>query len=349
MRTLYLLILIVGVVGLFVWVYFGMIRVCPRVVRPSRGPEGITLTGLERDLFSHVKSLATDIGPRNVFNPKNYTAAYRYIRQYWETVGYEVAEENFEAEGEVCRNIIVERRGTAEPEKWIIIGAHYDTVAYSPGANDNGSAVAVLLELSRMLKRSSFPRTIRFVAFANEEPPFFKTGKMGSVIHAQGCRQRGESIEAMICLETLGYYREKRGTQKYPFPLSAFYPDRANFLAIVGNLRSRVLVQSFARFFMEESDFPVECAAPVTVKLPLSRAGSSVLLSLPGIDWSDHQSFWIAGYPAIMLTDTALFRYPYYHSLDDTPDKLNYSSLARVTHGIYKAVARCLAHHKSVS
>jgi len=240
-----------------------------------------------------------------------------------------------------CNNLAVEVTGTSAPEKILIIGAHYDTVAYSPGANDNGSAVASLLELSRLFKGASVRKTLRFVAFVNEEPPFFKSAKMGSLVYAKGCRKRQEKIEAMICLETIGYYRKEKGTQGYPFPLSAFYPDRGDFMAIVGNLQYKELVQSFSRLFMEVSDFPVECAALFTVKLPIRRAGLPVLFSpLPGIDWSDHWAFWKAGYPAIMLTDTALFRYPYYHTAEDTPEKLDYQSMARITDGIYKTVMR---------
>ena len=149
---------------------------------------------------------------------------------------------------------------------------------------------------------------------------------MGSLVYARQCRKREENIVAMISLETIGYYRDKPNTQKYPVPLSFFYPDKGNFVAVVGNLKSKPLVQSFARSFMEASDFPIECAA--------------LFGFITGIDWSDHWSFWKAGYPAIMLTDTALFRYPYYHSVQDTPDKLNYPALSRVTYGIFKALEK---------
>jgi Zn-dependent M28 family amino/carboxypeptidase len=167
---------------------------------------------------------------------------------------------------------------------------------------------------------------VRFVAFTNEEPPFFKTGSMGSLVYAKACQKRKENIVAMVCLETIGYYRDARKTQKYPVPFSFFYPDTGNFIAVVGNLGSKPLVKSFTRRFMEESDFPIECVATFGF--------------LTGIDWSDHWSFWHCGYPAIMITDTALFRYPYYHSSEDTPDKIDYHSLARVTRGVYRALLR---------
>jgi Zn-dependent M28 family amino/carboxypeptidase len=223
-------------------------------------------------------------------------------------------------------NLAVEIPGKTRPDEIVLVGAHYDSVSLCPGANDNGSAVAALLEISRLFSETSTSRTLRFVAFANEEPPFFKTSNMGSLVYAKQCRNREENIVAMICLETIGYYRNEPKTQKYPFPLSLFYPDTGNFVAVVGNLKSKPLVKTFARSFMEQSDFPVECAAPFGF--------------ITGVDWSDHWSFWKMGYQAVMLTDTALFRYPYYHSMHDTHDKLDYESLARVTHGIYGALGR---------
>lgn len=324
------LLMILGFVVFCLWAYDAMIDIRPKVTRPPRGDEGMVLEGLEKDLKAHVRVLAADIGPRNVFNPKNLEEAFLYLCRFWEQIGYQVKVETFQAEGHTCRNAVVEIPGRSASDEIVVVGAHYDTVGYSPGANDNGSAVAGLLELSRLFKEVSPRRTLRFVAFANEEPPFFKTRNMGSLVYAKGCRRRGEKIVAMVCLETIGYYRKEKGTQKYPFPLSACYPDTGDFLAVVGNLQSKPLVQSFARHFMEESDFPIQCAALFGL--------------VPGIDWSDHWSFWEVGYPAIMLTDTALFRYPYYHTTEDTPDKLDYHSLARVTYGIYRALLRLVDH-----
>jgi Zn-dependent M28 family amino/carboxypeptidase len=273
-----------------------------------------------------VVTLADDIGPRDIYIPENLKAARDYVQGFWKRHGYEVTIQSFRVQNVACENLVAEIQGRSRPDEIVVVGAHYDTVSWSPGANDNGSAVAALLELSRLFKNESPEKTMRFVAFANEEPPFFKTSSMGSLVYAKACRGDNENIIGMVCLETMGYYREERKTQKYPVPLSFFYPDTGNFLAVVGNLRSKPLVQSFARRFMAESDFPVECAA-ITDFIPL-----------PGIDWSDHWSFWKCGYQAIMLTDTALFRYPYYHSSEDTSDKLTYRSLARVTYGIFRAL-----------
>jgi Zn-dependent M28 family amino/carboxypeptidase len=304
-----------------------MIDVRPSVQRPKiTKDDGLPIDDLVRRLQKHVVTLADDIGARDVYIPHNLKAARDYVRGGLQRNGYQVTVQSFMVQNVECENLIAEIQGRSRQDEILIVGAHYDTVSWSPGANDNGSAVAALLELSRLFKDESPERTMRFAAFVNEEPPFFKTSSMGSLVYAKDCRSRKENIIGMVCLETLGYYREERKTQRYPVPLSFFYPDIGNFLAVVGNLRSRPLVQSFARRFMQESDFPVECAA-ITDLIPLS-----------GVDWSDHWSFWKCGYPAIMLTDTALFRYPYYHSSDDTSDKLNYRGLARVTYGIFRAL-----------
>jgi Zn-dependent M28 family amino/carboxypeptidase len=186
--------------------------------------------------------------------------------------------------------------------------------------------VAALLEISRLFHGRLPARTLRFVAFTHEEPVFFKTEDMGSRVYARRIHELGENIVGMICLETIGYFNQTKGSQHYPFPLSLFYPDRGNFLAVIGNLRSRRLVRSFAGHFMGASDFPIECAA-----LPAF---------VTGVDWSDHSSFWRYGYPAIMLTDTALYRYPWYHSTEDTADKVDYDALTRITHGIFLAVEK---------
>ena len=319
--------LLVLLLAFGIWAYKAMIDIRPKVNRPTLNTDARRVVNdLEGRLKVHVAVLADEIGPRDVFVPDKLDAAAAYIRGFWKKAGYEVSAQTFRVEKVACHNLAVEIPGESKPDEIVLVGAHYDTVSWSPGANDNGSAVAALLELSGLFSTKSTGTTLRFVAFANEEPPFFKTRSMGSLVYAKACRERKENIVAMVCLETIGYFRDERKTQKYPFPLGFFYPDRGNFVAVVGNLRSKPLVKSFARDFMEESDFPVECAATFGF--------------ITGIDWSDHWSFWRCGYPAIMITDTALFRYPYYHSSQDTPDKIDYHSLARVTHGVYKALNR---------
>jgi len=307
--------------------YHTMIDIRPVVQRAClKGGDQQMIDDLEKGLRVHVMMLAEEIGPRNVFVPEALDAAARYIKEFWEEWEYRVQVQEFRVNTVACRNLIAEIPGRSKPEEIIVLGAHYDTVSGSPGANDNGSGVAALLEISRLLRPERPGRTIRFVAFANEEPPLFKTSSMGSLVYSKACRKRRDVIAGMVCLETIGYYIDAEKTQGYPFPLSPFYPDRGNFVAVVGNLRSKSLVTSFSRMFMEETDFPVECGA-----LPGL---------IPGIDWSDHWSFWRCGYRAVMVTDTALYRYPFYHSAQDTADKVDFRSLARVTSGIGRVISR---------
>jgi Zn-dependent M28 family amino/carboxypeptidase len=319
--------LIVFIAVFCLWAYKAMIDIRPNVDRPKLGKYAHqVIDDIEGRVELHVRTLADEIGPRDVFVPDKLNAAADYIRTFWEKIGYQVSAQTFSVQNVECQNLAIEIPGRSKPGEIVLVGAHYDTVSWAPGANDNGSAVAALLELSRLFSTESPSRTLRFVAFANEEPPFFKTGSMGSLVYAKACQKKGENIVSMVCLETIGYYRDEPKTQKYPFPFSSFYPDVGNFIAVVGNLRSKQLVKAFARHFMEESDFPVECVATFGF--------------LTGIDWSDHWSFWHCGYPAIMITDTALFRYPYYHSSEDTSDKVDYHSLARVTYGLYRTTAK---------
>ena len=277
-------------------------------------------------LKEHVTALAGAIGERNLFIPENLHKAACYIHTFWQNLGYEVKKQAFLVEDLSCENLSIEIPGKEKPEEIILLGAHYDSVVGSPGANDNGSAVASLLEISRLLSHKPQKKTVRLVAFTNEEPPFFQKKSMGSRVYAQKCREQKEKIIAMVSLETIGYYSEVLQSQQYPPPLNFFYPDKGNFLGVVGNIQSRKLVKIFSHYFMEGVDFPVESVAAFGF--------------IPGIEWSDHSSFWKFSYPAIMVTDTALYRYPYYHSPEDTPDKIDYPSLSRVTYGIFYAAQR---------
>jgi Zn-dependent M28 family amino/carboxypeptidase len=214
--------------------------------------------------------------------------------------------------------------GHGAADEIIVVGAHYDSVAGSPGANDNASGVAALLELARLLAGTALPRSVRFVAFANEEAPFFYGDEMGSNRYAARAQVQGERIVAMLSLETLGYYTDQPGSQRYPFPFSLFYPDTGNFIGFVGNFSSRALVRRAIGAFRAATSFPSE--------------GVAAPSGMEGVHWSDHWSFWQAGYPAIMVTDTALFRYPHYHAATDTPEQLDYNGLARVTGGLAEVI-----------
>ncbi len=276
---------------------------------------------LRERLRAHVHAIASR--EHNVWFPAELDRAARYIRDALAAMGYETRDEAFEARTVVVRNLVAEARGGARADEIVVVGAHYDSVAGAPGANDNGSGVAAVLELARAARDWRPARTWRFAAFVNEEPPFFRTAAMGSSVHARGAKSRNERIVAMYSLETIGYYSDAPGSQRYPLPLGAFYPDRGDFVAFVANLASRALLHETIAAFRAAAQFPSEgVAAPAWI---------------PGVDWSDQWAFWREGYPAVMITDTAPFRYPHYHTAHDTPDKVDYDRLARVVRGLERA------------
>lgn len=278
-----------------------------------------------QSLKQHVTALAAGCGERNIGHPQGLTKAANYITEALTSMGYQVLRQEYKVKGITCTNLEAIRHGSDKPDDIIIIGAHYDSVDGSPGANDNGSGVAATLELARAFTRFQTRRTVRFVFFANEEPPFFNTDKMGSYVYAHRARQQGDKIKLAIILETIGYYTDAPGSQLYPRFLKFMYPDRGNFVAFVSNLGSRAALHQIVKLFRKNSAFPAHrIAAPAFV---------------PGIALSDHSAFWLHGYHAIMVTDTALYRYPFYHSNKDTPDKLQYFPFAQVTIGLINAIA----------
>lgn len=289
-------------------------------------------------LRGHVKHLAGTIGERNVFKPKALAAAAAYITKEWRAQGYEVTTQTYKAEGVTVGNLEVKVGNSNIHAKnplnipgILLVGAHYDTVPGTPGADDNASGVAALLELSRLFAKTKPSSEIRFVAFTNEEPPFFQTGLMGSLVYAHDARQRGDDIRLMVSLETLGFYRDTPGSQKYPPLFDWFYPDRGNFIGFVSDFGSGNLMGALSKSFRAKMKFPME-----TVQ---------TFQFVPGVGWSDHWSFWQRDYPAIMVTDTAPFRNPHYHRQTDKPDTLDYTRLTKVTSGIYHAL-RAFADRK---
>lgn len=283
-------------------------------------------TLLAERLAGHGRVLAGEIGERNLWHPQALEAAAAYVEQSFAAAGLEVVAQAYDAEGRAVRNLEVELPGTAAPDEIVVVGAHYDSVLGSPGANDNASGVAALIELARLLAERPHERTVRLVAFVNEEPPLFQSELMGSRRYARRAAERGEEIVAMLCLETIGYYDAAPGSQIYPSPLLApFYPSRGDFIAFVGNFASRSLLRRSLKAFRRHATVPSEgLVAPAWVT---------------GVDWSDHWSFWQEGYPAIMVTDTALFRYPHYHGAGDTPERVDYGQMARVVEGLKEVVA----------
>ena len=279
---------------------------------------------IRQRLAKHVWTLAGDIGERNLWRYQALESAARYVEATLLNIVYEVPSQAFEVEGKTVMNVAAEIMGKTRPEEILVIGGHYDSVLGSPGANDNASGVAAVLEIARLLAGQRLERTVRFVAFVNEEPPFFQTANMGSLVYARGAYGRGEQIVGMLSLETLGYYSDTDRSQQYPFPFGLFYPRVGNFIGFVGNLASRRLVPRSIESFRRHTAFPSE--------------GTAAPGWLTGIGWSDHWAFWRQGYTAIMVTDTALFRYGPYHTAADTPDKLDYDRTARVVTGLARVI-----------
>lgn len=315
----------VAVAGLSAWGISAMIWM-PGESRRAPLPqptehEAALVTSLTKDIHA----LATGIGERNSARYEALLAAADYIDESFEAAGYPVERQRYEIDGKAFDNLEVERKGTTRPNEIVLIGAHYDSVPGSPGANDNGSGVAAVLALARAFAAKNPARTLRFVAFVNEERPFAQTPRMGSVIYAKRSRERGEWIDAMVSLETMGYFSDRPGSQHYPSVLSWVYPSQGDFIAFVGNWTSRRLLYRAIAAFRREATVPSE--------------GGALPEGLPGVGWSDHWAFWQEGYPAIMLTDTAPFRYPAYHTPQDTSDQIDYGRLARVVAGLEVVIA----------
>ncbi|MDO8356205.1 MAG: M20/M25/M40 family metallo-hydrolase [Nitrospirota bacterium] len=280
---------------------------------------------LEQQLRSHVQQLAGQIGERNVFRHDRLVMAANYIRTTLAHDGYEVRRQSYEVGGIGCENVEAEGRGNQKPDEIIVIGAHYDSVQGSPGANDNASGVAAMLALARAFAKTRQARTLRFVAFANEEPPLFQTKYMGSRVYAKRSRERREKIVLMLSLETIGYYSDEPGSQHFLFPLNLIYPSTGNFIAFVSNVENGFLVRQLVGSFRRQAQFPSE--------------GGALWGLVPGVGWSDHWAFWKEGFPAVMVTDTALFRYPAYHLNTDRPELIQYDRMARVVSGLQAVIA----------
>lgn len=290
-------------------------------------PEEIAL---RNELKADVQKIAGEIGERNMWHHAKLNAAAEFIEGAFQEAGLQPRRDSYQIDGRECHNIETEIRGTRS--EIVLVGAHYDSVIGAPGANDNGTGVAGVLALARRFARqdrlTETPyKTLRFVAFVNEEPPFFQTPQMGSYVYASLCKRRGDKISAMISLETIGYFSDAPRSQTYPsIGLGAFYPTVGNFIGFVGNVGSRDLLRRAISIFRETKKLPAE--------------GAALPAFIPGVAWSDQWAFWQHGYPGIMITDTAPFRYPHYHSATDTPDKLDYDRFALVVSGLEKVIAK---------
>ena len=283
---------------------------------------------IQLNIRETVRYLSHDIGERSCLDTKKLDLAADYIQDKLRCYGCPIERQSFTYRGKTYSNIIAEVRGLRDKKDGIlIIGAHYDTVAGTPGADDNASGVAGLLELARLTVSNPLARTVRFAAFSLEEPPAFPTNRMGSFVYAKALQEKGVKVEGMISLEMLGYYCNDEGCQIYPFSFfKLFYPAKGDFISFVGNLSSRAFMNKIKDYFVSVSRMPVE-----------SLTGISVI---PGVDFSDHRNFWKFGYPAFMITDTAFYRNPNYHGPGDTADTLDYEKMTELVAGLYKALAK---------
>jgi hypothetical protein len=287
---------------------------------PPLSPDEVAL---REELRASVQKLAGEIGERNMWHYPQLNDAADFIENSFSRAGLRTRRDSYNMHGQACHNIEAEIPG-AHPEI-VLIGAHYDSVFGSPGANDNGTGVAATLALAQRFAGRKPEHTLRFVAFVNEEPPYFLSDEMGSFIYAGRCKARGDKISGMISLETIGYFSDAPHSQTYPSPgLGLFYPKVGNFIGFVSNVHSRALLRRVVSLFRKHAKIPSE--------------GAALPGFIPGVSWSDQWSFWRQGYPGIMVTDTAPFRYPHYHSSNDTPDKLDYDRFTLVVSGMEKVI-----------
>jgi Peptidase family M28 len=312
-----------ALVLVMVWGGIWLMRVTQMPLKSYRGPlppVSLEQSELADRLSAHVKYLSATIGDRSMPRAGSLNATIDYIRTELTQAGYGVDEHPFSVHDQEVSNVEADLPGSDPTAGSVIVGAHYDSVSRTVGANDNCTGVAAVLELARLLRTNRLRRTLRFVLFVNEEPPYFQTESMGSFVYSRQLHRDGIPVSAMISLETVGFYSDAPGSQKYPPLLNLFYPSRGDFIGFVGNEESRDLVRRSIRSFRETTSFPSE--------------GIAAPSAWPGIGWSDHWSFWQENYPAIMITDTAPFRYPYYHTSRDTFDKVDFAKTARVVDGV---------------
>jgi len=280
---------------------------------------------IEVNLRKSVLKLSDDIGSRGYTQKNALNKSIDYIASEFKSYGYDLHSQTYTVNEREYQNIWVEKKGTGSSERIVVVGAHYDTVTGTPGADDNASGVAGLLELARLLTDEPMDKSVQFVAFTLEEPPFFRSRSMGSYVYAKGLKDRSEEIEGMICLESIGYFLDNPGSQMFPLPfLRFFYPDTGNFITFVSNLNSKSFLDRAKNSFMKGTDQPVESLSALSI--------------VPGVDLSDHRSFWKFGYKALMVTDTAFYRNPNYHGPGDLAETLDYSRMAEVVLGLRMTV-----------
>ena len=292
-------------------------------------------------LEAHVKYLSKDLYPRSFDQFRNTELAVQYILEEFKAAGTEVTLQQVTVQESTYQNVIASFGPASGP--LLVIGAHYDSYGdaiegamhslgyapetHTPGADDNASGVAGLIELARLLHSNPPARSVELVAYALEEPPHFRTEYMGSVRHAQSLVEDKREIQLMVSLEMIGYFSDEFGSQHFPIPgLSLFYPERGNFIALVGRFGDFQAMRRVKSFMSGATDLPVfSINAPNFVV---------------GVDFSDHRSYWSEGYPALMITDTAFYRNINYHRAGDTVEKLDYRRMAKVVQSLFAITQR---------
>ena len=294
----------------------------------NRGPPMIDIQQTIQQLRDHVKTLTVTIGERSVGLPANLKETAAYIKSFYNAIGMSVNSQPYSYADFAVENIITEISFSPHAKYRFLVGAHYDSVAGTVGADDNASAIAVQLETARHLAalkgKEKLNLTVKFVSFTLEEPPAYNTRHMGSRMYAKQARKDNEQIDGMICLEMVGYTCYEPGCQDYPFPLMFMdYPKEGNFIGIVNNFKSRDFAKRLVEQFQKNSQLPL-------VKLTVPFNG----WVMPAIRLSDHASFWDQGFKAVMVTDSAFYRNPYYHTASDTMDKLDFEFMAELVESL---------------
>lgn len=290
----------------------------------SPPPEPQPTDGLDQAYLRGVVGvLSEDIGPRNFRYLENLNKTKMYIAEQFKDMGYTPVFQKYTVRGRVFANVVISLGPSDAP--LLVVGAHYDTYNDTPGADDNASGIAGLLLLARKLKsvEHTLKKRIELVAYTLEEPPFFRSTEMGSFVHAANLHKSNANVIGMICLEMIGYFSEKQGTQSYPLGfMKLVYPSEGDFIGVVSNFGSGNL-KSVVKRGMAKAGIPVE-----TLSAPKSVAG---------VDFSDHLNYWQFDYKAVMVSDTSFYRNPHYHELTDTIDSLDFTAMARVVEGVFVA------------
>lgn len=304
---------------------FLIIALCLYITQPLIKSSNVsaTVSVNPKRLETHVRMLAESFVPRDKSHPENLDRCAAYIRREFESANARVSEQPFTVAGKTYRNVIA--HFGPETKEMVVVGAHYDAAGPLPGADDNASGVAGLLELARLLDNAQLPIRVELVAYTLEELPFFRSEHMGSAIHAKALKRDGAAVRVMFSLEMIGYFSDARDSQHFPISaLSLFYPTKGNFISVVGKMGEGMLVRKIKK------------AMAGATSLPVYSMNAPRLI--PGVDFSDHLSYWREGYPAVMITDTAFYRNTNYHTINDTAERLDYRRMGQVVEGVYAAV-----------